>query len=130
MRDFVGSLDVTTLPALDKFYFDIVKFPKFKEFSSLLKVILSLSHGQADFKKEFSLNSGVLQDNIANKSILSKKLIKDYLFSSNRMPHTVDIGKELRSSCAKARSMYHDKFDQVKTRKARESKETAKEILN
>ena len=42
----------------------------------------------------------------------------------------MDIGKELRSSCAKPRSRYHDYLDQMKTRKARESKEKVKEILN
>ena len=40
------------------------------------------------------------------------------------------MGKELRSSCAKTRSRYHDYLDQIKTRKARKSKESAKEILN
>ena len=130
MRDVVGTLDVTTLPALDEFYFDIVKVPNFRELSSLLKIILSLSHGQADVERGFSLNSGALQDNIADKSIVSKRLIKDYLLSSNKKPHTVDIGKELKSSCAKERSRYHDYLDQMKTRKARESKEKVKEILN
>ena len=130
MRDVVGTLDVTTLPALDEFYFNIVKVPKFKELSSLLKIILSLSHGQDDVERGFSLNSCVLQDNIADKSIVSKRLIKDYHLSSNKKPHPVDIRKELRSSCAKARSRYHDNLDQTKTRKARKSKETAKEILN
>ena len=130
MRDITGTLDVTTLPALDEFYFDIVKVPKFKELSSLVKIILSLSHGQADAERRFSLNSGALQDNIADKSIVSKRLIKDYLLSSNKKPHTVDIGKELRSSCVKARSRYHDYQDKMKTKKARESKEIAKEILN
>ena len=72
MRDVVGTLDVTTLPALDEFYFNIVKVPKFKEFFSFLKIILSLSHGQDDVERGFSLNSGVLQDNIADKSIVSK----------------------------------------------------------
>ena len=66
------TLDVTTLPALDEFYFDIVKVPKFKELSSLHKIILSLSHGPADVERGFSLNSGVLQDNIADKSIVVK----------------------------------------------------------
>ena len=130
MRDVVGTLDVTTLPALDEFYFDIVKVPIFKELSSLLKIILSLSHGQADFERGFSLNSGFLLDNIADKSIVSKRLIKDYLLSSKRQPHTVDIGKEFRSSCSKARSRYHDYLNQMRTRKAREPKETAKKILN
>ena len=42
----------------------------------------------------------------------------------------MDIGKELRSSCANARSRYHDHLDQIKTSKARKSEESAKEILN
>ena len=66
MRDAVGTLDVTTLPAFDEFYFDRLNVPNFK-LSSLLKIILSLSHGQADVERRFSLNSGVLQDNIADK---------------------------------------------------------------
>ena len=107
-----------------------MKVPKFKEFSSLLKIILSLSHGQDDVERGFSLNSGILHDNIADKAIVSKRLIKDYYLSSNKKPYPVDIGKELRSSCAKARSRYHDNLGQTKTRKARKSKETAKEILN
>ena len=130
IRDVVGTLDVTILPALDEFYFNIVKVPNFKEFSSLLKTILSLSHGQGDVERGFSVNSGVLQDSIADKSIVSKRLIKDYHLSSNKKTHPVDIGKELGSSCAKARSRYHYNLDQTKTRKARKSKETAKEILN
>ena len=100
MRNVVGTLDVTTLPALDEFYFNIVKVSKFKEFSSLLQIILNLSHGQDDVERGFSLNSGVLQDHIADKSIVSKRLIKDYHLSSNKKPHPVDIRKELRSSCA------------------------------
>jgi len=67
MRDIVGTLGVTTFLALDEFYFNIVKVPNFKELSSFLKIILSLSHGPADVERGFSLNSGVLQDNIADK---------------------------------------------------------------
>ena len=63
---------------------DIVKEPKFKELSSLHKIILSLSHGQDDVERGLSLSSGVLQDNIADKSIVGKRLIKDYLLSSNK----------------------------------------------
>jgi len=126
MRNVVGTLDVTTLPALDEFHFNIVKVSKFKEFSSLLQIILNLSHGQDDVERGFSLNSGVLQDHIADKSIVSKRLIKDYHLSSNKKPHPVDIRKELGSSCAKARSRYHDNLDQTKTRNAKKSKETAK----
>ena len=66
------TLDVTTLPALDEFYFYIVKVPKFKELSSLLKIILRLSHGQDDVERGFSLSSGVLKENIADKSIVVK----------------------------------------------------------
>jgi len=45
VRNVVGTLDVTTLPALDAFFVNIVKVPNFKECSSLLKIVLSLSHG-------------------------------------------------------------------------------------
>jgi len=115
---------------LDELYFDIVKVPKFKELSSLLTITLSLSHGQADVERGFSLSSGVLQDNITDKSIVGKRLIKEYLLSSYKKPHALDIGKELRRSCANARSRYHDHVDQIKTSKARKLEESAKEILN
>ena len=46
--------------------------PKFKELSSLLKIMLRLSHGQDDVERGFSLSSGVLKENIADKPIVVK----------------------------------------------------------
>ena len=94
MRDVVGTHDVTTLLALEECYFYIVKVPKFKELSSLLKKTLSFSHGQDDVQRGFSSSSGVLQDNIADKSIVGKRLIKDYLLSSNKSHMLWILGKD------------------------------------
>jgi len=87
------TLDVTTLPALDEFYFDIVKVPKFEELSSLLTITLSLSHGQADVERGFSLSSGVLQDNITDKSIVVKGSSKITFFQATKSPMLWILGK-------------------------------------
>jgi len=75
IRDVFGTLDVRTLPAFDEFYVDKVKVPIFKELSSLPKIILNLSRGKPDVERGFSLNSGVLQDNIALKLIADRTAV-------------------------------------------------------
>ena len=49
---------------------------KHPELASLLIVLFTLSHGQADVERGFSLNSGSLKDNIKDESVVSKQIVK------------------------------------------------------
>ena len=69
----VANIDFSMkIGRLDDFYFKKMKVSKF----------LTLSHGQADVERGFSVNNDVLQDNIQEDLIISKRLVKDFLNSN------------------------------------------------
>ena len=94
-----AGIDLSKISRLDNFYFKELKVAKYPEFCSVIKIVLTLSHGQADVEWGFSLNNAVLQSNMKHDSVVSKRLTQDYLVSNNLKPHTMEINRELCSSC-------------------------------
>ena len=64
---------------LDYFYFHVLgaEVKKGKSFAHVLKIILTLSHGQAAVERGFSLGKSSLQTNISEESIIAKKIVRD-----------------------------------------------------
>ena len=87
---------------LDVFYFQTIGLDKYKELKYVMKVILTLSHGQASVERGFSINKSVLKVNITEESIVSKKLVRDHIIANKLEPHTVPISNQLicSVSCA------------------------------
>ena len=52
----------------------------------LLKIVLTLSHGQASVECSFILNKSVLNHNISEDSIFAKKAIRDHMLSTGFEP--------------------------------------------
>ena len=71
-----GSEDIDRL---DDFYFKEAKIGVYPGLASVLKIILTLSHGQADVERGFSLNKSSLQTNINENSVVGKRLVKDHI---------------------------------------------------
>ena len=82
------GIDLSKIPPLDDFYFKELKDEKYPEFCSVIKIVLTLSHGQADVERSFSLNNAVLQSNMKEDSVVSKCLMQDHLVSNNLKPYT------------------------------------------
>ena len=70
--------------------------------SFILKIILIMSHGQASVERGFSLNDSMKQTNIAPETIISKRLIKDYILANkitvDKVDNTRDIIKRYTKS--------------------------------
>ena len=47
----------------------------------MIKVILTLSHGEASVEHGFNINKSVLKVNITEESIVSKKLVRDHMLA-------------------------------------------------
>ena len=73
-----SGIDLSEKIRLDDFYFRKLNVSKHPELASLLIVLFTLSHGQADVERGFSLNSGSLKDNIKDESVVSKRIVKDH----------------------------------------------------
>ena len=87
---------------LDVFHFQTIGLDKYKELKYVMKVVLTLSHGQASVERYFSMNKSLLKVNITEESIVSKKIVRDHMIANKLEPHTVTFSNQLiRSvSCA------------------------------
>ena len=103
--------------SLDEFYFEKIDIRRFKELALLLKVILTLSHGQAAVEHGFSINNSLSIVNISEKSLVCKKLVKDQLLSNQQEAHTVLITNQLICSVTTARQKYKESLEKETKRK-------------
>ena len=56
-----------------------------------MKIVPTLSHGQASVEHGFSHNNTVVQTNMSAESVMSKRLIKDHMPFHKLKPYTVEI---------------------------------------
>ena len=80
---------------LDDFYFRFIGIEKYKGLSFLVKIVLTLSHGQASVECSFSLNKSVLNLSISEDSIVAKKAIRGHMLSNGLEPQSIVISNEL-----------------------------------
>ena len=57
----------------------------------VIKIILTLSHGQAAIERSFSINKSVLDVNMKEESIVACKTIKDHRLSNDIQPDMIEI---------------------------------------
>ena len=70
---------------LDDFFMK-TEIGSYKNLFSILKLVLVLSHGQANVERCFSVNNNVLKFNMSENSIVSRKLIIDHMKCHNLSP--------------------------------------------
>ena len=91
---------------LDYFFFKLVSVEKYKDLYFLLKIVLTLSHGQAAAERSFSIGNPLLNYNMSEDSIKAKEDIKDHMLSNGLEPHTIHISNQLIRSVTTARQKY------------------------
>ena len=86
---------------LDDFFMK-TEIGSYKNLLSILKLVLVLSHGQANVERYLSVNNNALKFNMSENSIVSGKLIIDHMkwhnLSPQSFPITNDLLKSVRSS--------------------------------
>lgn len=111
---------------LDNFYFDVLEVPVESALSSVLQVVMVINNGQAEVERGFSLNNSLLENNMSELNIISRRIIKDYLYSSKLKPAQVTISREMKKEvrCANARYKSHleeQRKEKIATEKAEEN---------
>ena len=127
--EVMGAVDINGISRLDDYYFQKLKISKYAELSAIVKISLTLSHGQSDVELGFSCNTLLLEENIKDDSIVSKRLIKDHLVSNNLKPHMLEITSQIRASCRQAHQRYHSYLEDQKKMQDKLSLKEAKEII-
>ena len=78
---------------------------RFSNFMLIVKMVLTLSHGQADVERGFILNDKLLVENMQEQSLISQRIAKDHM-SSGYKPHNIPISRDLIKSVDNSCSLY------------------------
>ena len=99
---------------LDFFYFHElgIKTKKHENFLFVLKVILTLSHGQAAVERSFSLGKSSLQTNITEESIIAKTIVQNHLQANKDNLSLYKFPRKLVVSCNSACGCYKASFEE------------------
>ena len=113
---------------LDNFYYQHACISNYKELSFVVRLVLTLSHGQAAVERGFSINNTSVKTNMTPVSIIARRIIKDHLIANQLKPHTVHITASLIESFRSARQAYMIELDNAK--KEKEKTEDEQEAMH
>lgn len=90
---------------LDKFVVDHMSDPRYRKLLDIVKLLLTLSHGQATVELGFSVNKKVECENLKEDSIVAQRISCDYVRNAGGILN-VPITNQLLVSAASARQKY------------------------
>ncbi|XP_073321500.1 uncharacterized protein [Pagrus major] len=105
---------------LDLFLSGVLKEP-YPELWAFCQKLLLLSHGQATVERGFSINKEVECDNIQEDTVVTRRLVCDYIIQHGGVTQ-VPLTKDLLVSVAAARTRYRVHLEAEKKKKEAEAK--------
>ena len=64
---------------LDTFLSVFLSSPSYSHLFMVVKMLLILSHGQAQVERGFSVNSQLLVDNLHDESLIAQRIVSDHM---------------------------------------------------
>ena len=71
---------------LDQFYFETLEVPAKSSLGKLLQALFVWHNGKAEVERGFSINKDLLENNMKEETIISRK-IKDYMYAYKLEPY-------------------------------------------
>ena len=72
-----------------------------------MKIILTLSHGQASVERGFSINKSLLVHNLTETSLISERIVLDHLRSKNVSSEIFEVCEKIRKTVRSVRGKYY-----------------------
>ena len=108
---------------LDTFLFThLGKNPRFEELWSLVKLFLTLLHGQSQVERGFSVNKDITSTNMAAETLIAFRRVHDGVQSLG-LPMEQCITAEILRQCKFAHSHYQFHLDEMKRKAMKEELE-------
>ena len=116
---------------LDHFYFNSekirLKIPN--ELGKVLKLIFTLSHGQAEVERGFSHNKSITKENMSATSFVSKRVTRDHMIANSLLPHSIEINPVMLQHVRGARMKYSMYLEDQKKDTQKEKDNSQLQIL-
>ena len=104
--DKFNSCNVS-MQRLDKFYSEFLhQNEQYKSMSKVFIFIFTLSPGQRQVERGFSINKEIVIGNLHSNSLSAQRLVYEYLKASKKNMHDIEIRKKMLTSCKIAHSRY------------------------
>lgn len=115
---------------LDTFYFELLDDKdQFAVLWKVVKLVLILSHGQADVERGFSINKDVVSFNMGTETLCAYRMVYDGISQMECKVHEVVISKEMLQSCKFSHQRYRAHVEEQKEKnKTSAAEEKKKEI--
>ena len=110
-------------------YFKDINITKYLDLASVVKLVLTLSHGQASDERGFSVNKAIITDNISTDYIVEKHLVRDYMLTNNLKPHNIQITSNLKAACKSGGQKYQLALEADRSKKEKQAVEDQKPII-
>ena len=94
---------------LDSYFTDYIEKSASKEYNTIWKVIkmmLILSHGQAQVERGFSVNKDLSKDNMSPDTIIAFRQVYDSIQQYQCPSYEIPVDSEMLKSCKHSRSRY------------------------
>ena len=88
----------------------------------LTRTLLLLSHGQATVERGFSINSEAMAQNMAEHTLIGKRVVKDFILNAGGRVEAIEITPGLLAAAASGRQQYSHYLDELKRREAQEKR--------
>ena len=114
---------------LDTFFFSMSAIKKYVNLAFVIKIILTLSHGQAAVERSFSINKSVVDVNMKEESIVARKTIKNHMLSNDVQPDMIEISNKMINFYRSARQKYEIHKEREAEKKKKKDKLIQQQIL-
>ena len=113
------------MQSLDKFWGKFLH--KNQQYKSMWKVFIflfTLSHGQSQVERGFSINKEIVIENLHSSSLSAQRIVYDYLKASEKNIHDIEITNKMLTSCKSAHLRYLIALEDAKQQLQAFEKET------
>ena len=92
----------------------------YPDLAMVMKIIFTLSHGQASVERGFNDNNVILKTNQHGDTVVARRFVRNYLTSNNFLPHTAPITQPLIKSFSSAWRRYNLHLEEEKEKEKNE----------
>ena len=91
---------------------------------------MTLSHGQASVERGFSANGTVVEQNLNEKSIAARRLVKDHMLSNNLQPYNIEISNKMIINVKSAHQSYRSHLRSIAETKKNKENQLVKKVVS
>ena len=102
---------------------------KYVNLAFVIKMIPTLSHGQAVVERSFIINKSAVHVNMKEESIVARKAIKDRMLSNDIQPDMIEISNKMINFYRSARQKYEIHKEREAENKKKKDKSIQQQIL-